>query len=150
MFLKFFSFTFVKTKQNYLLFLIRLNCADLWGNSQRLYFTKTTLQKMTRQDKWATAVEGNPKAPFSMLLPWLAASTATNGRDGHNSYPVVYTRWQWRDMIQNTNQIKITPAWNFVAMLEKVFVFFGENPVIDRSCIGFQSFLDRSRKIVTN
>ena len=28
---------------------------------------------------------------------------------------------KWRDMIQNTNQIKITPTSNFVAMLEKVF-----------------------------
>ena len=33
-------------------------------------------------------------------------------------------RWawrQWRDMIQNTNQMKMKPAWNFVAMFEKVF-----------------------------
>ena len=32
-------------------------------------------------------------------------------------------RWacrQWRDIIQNTNQMKTTPAYNFVAILEKV------------------------------
>ena len=66
MFLKFFSFTFMKIEQNYLLLLMHLNSADFRGNSRRLYFTKTTLQKMRK-----TAMES---------------------------------------MIQNTNQIKITPA----------------------------------------
>ena len=49
-------------------------------------------------------------------------------------------------MIQNKNQIKVTPAWNFVAMLEKVFFFVLLKPFIDRACLGLQSFPDRSRK----
>ena len=78
MFLKFFSFTFMKIEQNYLLVLIHLNSADLRGNSRRLYFTKTTLQKMRK-----TAMV--------------------------------------RCDTKKTNQIKITPPWNFVAMLQKVY-----------------------------
>ena len=53
-------------------------------------------------------------------------------------------------MIQNTDQIKITPASNFVVMLKKVFLFFLQKPFIDRPCLRFQSFPDRSRKNVTN
>ena len=56
MFLKLFSFTFMKIEQNYLVLLMHLNNADLTGNGHKLYFTKTTLQKMrkTAMDKYDT------------------------------------------------------------------------------------------------
>ena len=56
-----FSFTFLKIEQKYLLSLIHLISAGLWGNSQRLYFTKTTLQKMrkTAMERYDTKHEPN-------------------------------------------------------------------------------------------
>ena len=52
------------------------------------------------------------------------------------------------DMIQNTNQLRMTPASNFVAMLKKLFC--SKEIFTDRSYCGFQSFPDRLRKTVTN
>ena len=41
------SFNLVKIEQKCIFVLVRLNSTDLRGNSQRLNFTKTTLQKMS-------------------------------------------------------------------------------------------------------
>ena len=94
----------MKIEQNYLLFLIHLNSADLGGNSQRLYLTKITLQKMRKTAMEKDDIKHSPNKDNACL--------------------------------------KLRCYDRECFLLQKLFV--------DRSGLGFQSFPERSRKIVTN
>ena len=42
-----------------------------------------------------------------------------------HAYAIISLMSSWREIIQNTNQMKMKPALNFVAMLKKVFFWGG-------------------------